>query len=126
MKFIRGLMKGEPPVVFGDGKQTRDFTFIENVVQANMLALDAPTGPAIGMTFNVGTGAETEINYLLELISQELGKPANPRYEPARSDDIRNSLADITLARRFLGYKPTVTLEEGVSRTVKYYLEHEA
>jgi nucleoside-diphosphate-sugar epimerase len=111
--------------VFGDGKQTRDFTFIENVVQANMLALDAPTGPAIGMAFNVGTGVETEINRLLELILQELGKKVKPRYEPARADDIRNSLADITLARRFLGYKPEVTLEEGVARTVRYCLEHE-
>ena len=126
MKFIQALMKGESPVVFGDGKQTRDFTYIENVVRANELALEAPTGPAIGMAFNVGTGQETEINELLEMIAREIGTTAKPRYEPARPDDIKHSLADITLARRFLGYKPEVTMEEGVARTVKYYLEHEA
>ena len=125
VKFIRSLAKGEAPVVFGDGTQTRDFTYIDNVVRANLLALEAPTGPAIGMAFNVGTGVETEINGLLALIAQEMGTNVKPRFEPARSDDIRNSLADITLARRFLGYKPDVTLEEGVARTVKYYQENE-
>ncbi len=125
VKFIRALANGEQPVIFGDGKQTRDFTYIDNVVRANLLALEAPAGPAIGMAFNVGTGMETELNGLLERIGQEMGKRVEPRYEPARPDDIRHSLADITLARRFLGYKPDVTLEEGVVHTVRYYMEHE-
>jgi UDP-glucose 4-epimerase len=125
VRFIRTLAGGETPIIFGDGKQTRDFTYVQNVVRANELALEAPTGPAMGMVFNVGTGVETEINKLLELIAREMNKSVKPRHEPARPDEIRHSLADITLARRFLGYKPEVTLEEGVARTMSYCLENE-
>jgi nucleoside-diphosphate-sugar epimerase len=125
VKFIRALARGETPVIFGDGTQTRDFTYIGNVVRANLQALEVPTGPAIGMAFNVGTGLETELNELLETIARAMGKPATARHEPGRPDDIQHSLADITLARRFLKYSPETTLEKGITETVRYYVENE-
>ena len=126
VKFIHALAAGNPPIVFGDGKQTRDFTYIANVVQANLRALETPDEAVLGKVFNVGTGAETEIAQLLELIAKKMGKSANPQYMDPRPDDIRSSLADITLARRFLKYEPEVSLEQGVEETVKYYLENES
>ncbi len=125
VKFIRSLSIDEPPLVFGDGKQTRDFTYVANVVHANMLALEASDGLVVGKVFNVGTGLETEVGQLLELISREMGKSIEPRREEPRPDDIRSSLADITLARRFLKYEPKVSLEAGIAETVKFYLENE-
>ena len=126
VKFIRALAAGTPPVIFGDGKQTRDFTYIENVVQANLLAIEVPDETVLGKVFNVGTGVETEINELLELIARKMGKSVEPEHRQARSDDIRSSLADITLARRFLKYTPKTSLEEGIEATVKYYLQNES
>lgn len=124
VKFIRSLSIGEPPLVFGDGKQTRDFTYVANVVQANMLALEASDESVVGKVFNIGTGIETEVGQLLELISREMGKSIESQREEPRPDDIRSSLADITLARRFLKYEPMVSLETGIVETVKFYLEN--
>ena len=107
------------PVIFGDGEQSRDFTFVENAVQANLLACEAPN--VSGRTFNVGTGGRFTLNETVELLGKISGKPLKPKYEPPREGDIRDSQADITQARLCLGYDPPVTFEEGLARTFDWY-----
>jgi nucleoside-diphosphate-sugar epimerase len=121
-RFITALRDAAEPVVFGDGEQSRDFTYIENVVQANLLACEAPK--ASGLVFNVGTGDRFTLNETLRLLAKVSGKPARPRYDPPRAGDIRDSQADITLARTLLGYNPTVGFEEGLGRTWRWYASH--
>jgi UDP-glucose 4-epimerase len=117
--FITAMLAGKPPVVFGDGRQSRDFVFVANVVQANLLAADAP-GVA-GRTFNVADGRRIDLLRLIELLNQLLGTQVQPRHEPARVGDVRESLADITQARKCLGYEPKVDFEEGLRRSIEYY-----
>jgi UDP-glucose 4-epimerase len=115
-KFINRLLARERLTVFGDGEQSRDFTYIENVIQANMLALRAPG--AAGRVFNIGCGAHFSLNYLIKTLEKLTGIEAQVDYLPARHGDVRNSLADITAAGRVLGYRPQVSFEEGLSRTI--------
>jgi len=119
-RFITALQNGAQPVVFGDGEQSRDFTYVENVVEANLLACEAPK--ASGLVFNVGVGGRFTLNQTLQLLEKIAGKPAKPRYEPPRQGDILHSQADIALARKLLGYNPRVSFEEGLRRTWKWYL----
>jgi UDP-glucose 4-epimerase len=105
--------------MFGDGEQSRDFTFVENAVQANLLACEAPN--VSGKTFNVGTGARFTLNQTVRLLAKISGKTLVAKYEPPRDGDIRDSQADITQAREYLGYDPQVTFEEGLSRTFEWY-----
>jgi nucleoside-diphosphate-sugar epimerase len=123
-RFSTAFLDSTPPVVFGDGEQTRDFTFVENAVQANILACEAPS--ASGRTFNVGTGHAVSLNQVLQMLQKASGKKLETKYEPAREGDIRDSLADIRLAREFLGYEPTVLFEEGLERTYAWYQAHHA
>jgi len=118
-RFCVALLEGEQPVVFGDGEQSRDFTHIENAVNANLLACEAPN--ASGLVFNVGTGGRYTLNHTLRLLEKISGKRANPRYDPPREGDIRDSQADIGLARTILGYEPRVGFEEGLRRTWEWY-----
>ena len=118
-RFITALLDGAQPVVFGDGQQSRDFTSVDNVVDANLRACEAPN--ASGMVFNVGTSSRYTLNQTLELLGKIAGKPANPRYDPPRDGDIRDSQADIGLARKVLGYQPRVGFEEGLRRTWEWY-----
>ena len=118
-RFITALLGSTAPVVYGDGEQSRDFTYVENVAQANLLACDAPN--VSGMVFNVGTGHSHTLNQTLHLLEKIAGKPANARYDPPRPGDIRHSQADISLARRLLGYEPRVNFEEGLRRTWEWY-----
>jgi len=111
-------------VVFGDGEQTRDFTFVENAVQANLLACEAPN--ASGKVFNVGTGGRTSLNKVLKALGKITGKTLEAKYEPARDGDIRDSQADISQAREYLGYDPQVDFEEGLSRTFEWYRSSQA
>jgi nucleoside-diphosphate-sugar epimerase len=120
-RFITALQDGEQPVVFGDGEQSRDFTYVENVVDATLRACEAPE--ASGKVFNVGTGGRFTLNQTLKLLEKISGKPARPRYEPPRTGDILDSQADISLARRLLGYEPRVGFEEGLRRTWEWYRE---
>jgi UDP-glucose 4-epimerase len=120
-KFCTAFLEGTEPVVFGDGEQTRDFTYIENVVQATLQACTAPG--ASGKVINVGTGSRISLNETLELLRQLSGSRLEAKYEPAREGDIRDSQADITLGRELLGYQPTVDFAEGLRRTFAWYQE---
>ncbi len=115
-KFIGRLLKNQPIVVFGDGEQSRDFTYVDNVVQANLAALEA--GGASGKVFNIGCGARTSLNALIKMLETITGRTAEVRHEPARPGDVRHSLADISYAREILGYRPLVDLEAGLRLTV--------
>ena len=123
-RFSTAFIDSTSPVVFGDGEQTRDFTYVENAVQANILACEAPS--ASGRTFNVGTGHAVSLNQVLEMLQKASGKTLETKYEPSREGDIRDSLADIRLAREFLGYEPTVLFEEGLERTYAWYQANHA
>lgn len=121
-RFSTSFLDSTPPVVFGDGEQTRDFTYVDNAVQANILACEAPS--ASGRTFNIGTGQAVSLNQVLQMLQKVSGKSLETKYEPSREGDIRDSLADINLAKEFLGYEPTVLFEEGLERTYAWYQSH--
>ena len=123
-RFSAAFLDSTPPVVFGDGEQTRDFTYVDNAVLANILACEAPS--ASGRTFNVGTGHAVSLNQVLQMLQKASGKTLETKYEPSREGDIRDSLADIRLAREFLGYEPAVLFEEGLERTYAWYQAHHA
>ena len=123
-RFAAAFLEEQPPVVYGDGEQTRDFTYVDNAVQANLLACEAPSAP--GAVFNVGTGARVSLNQTLEQFQRISGKKLEVKYEPAREGDIRDSQADITKAREVLGYEPSVMFEEGLERTFEWYRVHHA
>ena len=118
-RFSTAFLDSTPPVVFGDGEQTRDFTYVDNAVQGNILACEAPS--ASGRTFNIGTGHAVSLNQVLQMLQKTSGKTLETKYEPSREGDIRDSLADIRLAKEFLGYEPTVLFEEGLERTYSWY-----
>lgn len=119
--FTTALIDGRRPTIYGDGHQTRDFTYVENNVLANILAATTDR-PVAGRVINAACGTSYSLLDLLRIIGQELGKPANPIFEPARAGDVRHSLADISLARELLGYEVTVGFEEGLRRTIQWYL----
>ena len=118
-KFCSAFLEDTPPVVFGDGEQTRDFTYVENAVQANLLACEAPS--VSGKVFNVGVGGRVSLNEVVRALGKISGKTLETKYEPPRDGDIRDSQADITQARELLGYEPQVSFEEGLSRTYEWY-----
>jgi len=123
-KFCSGFLDGTQPVIFGDGEQSRDFTFVENAVSANLLACEAPN--ASGRVFNVGTSARVTLNETVALLAKLTGNRLETKYEPARDGDIRDSQADITQAREILKYEPLVDFEEGLRRTLDWYRESQA
>jgi len=118
-KFCTAFLEDTQPVIFGDGEQTRDFTYVDNAVQANLLACEAPN--VSGKVFNVGVGGRFSLNQTVTLLSNISGKKLEPKYEPARDGDIRDSQADISQAREFLGYEPSVAFDEGLRRTFEWY-----
>ena len=118
-RFITALLAGESPTIFGDGTQSRDFTFVEDVVEANVLAMDAPG--AAGQVLNVAHGERTTVNGLLEQLGAVTGVRVEPRYAPPRAGEVRHSLADVSRARRVLGWEPRVDLREGLLRTVEHF-----
>jgi len=117
--FSAMLSEGRTPTVFGDGRQTRDFTYVTDVVQACMLASERPS--VSGEVFNIGTGRGTSLLQLIDALNKELGTNATPRHAEPRAGDIRHSRADIGKARRLLGYEPAVPFEEGLAKTVAWY-----
>jgi nucleoside-diphosphate-sugar epimerase len=119
--FCRTMLAGEQPTIYGDGEQSRDFTFIENVVHANLLAGDAPAAKVAGQMMNLATGQRITLNQTYEILRELTGYTGKPAYAEGRSGDIRDSLADISLAKKLLGYEPVVDFREGLRRTVDWY-----
>jgi UDP-glucose 4-epimerase len=120
-KFITVMLRGEQPTIYGDGEQSRDFTFIDNVVEGNLLACKAPAAKAAGQAFNVATGRRITLNETFKVLQSLTSYSGQPRYEAERGGDIKHSLADISKAEAGLAYKPSVDFEEGLRRTVEWY-----
>jgi nucleoside-diphosphate-sugar epimerase len=120
-KFIAQMLNGEPPTILGDGTQSRDFTYIENAVEANLLAVKAPASQVAGQVFNVATGKRADLNQAFQLLKKIIGFPGEVKYGPSRSGDVKHSLADLSRAEKHLGYTPKVDFEEGLRRTVEWY-----
>ncbi len=120
--FMQALKEGTPPTINGDGKQTRDFTFVENAVQANMLAFFAEE-PAVGEVFNVACGERIDLNFLWEKLKEVAGSELEANYGPPRKGDVRDSLADISKADKLLGYKPRFSVAEGINLTWKEFIK---
>ncbi len=119
--FCRRMLAGEPITIFGDGEQSRDFTYIDNIVHANLLAAAAPAEKVSGRMMNVATGSRITLNEIVRILRELTGYNGQPAYEPARAGDIHDSLADNGLAGELLGYTPTVDFREGLRRTVEWY-----
>jgi nucleoside-diphosphate-sugar epimerase len=124
-KFITAYLKDEEPVIFGDGTQSRDFTFIENVVYANLLACTADK-KAAGHVMNVACGERITLLELAKVVRDELGKTKTPRHEPMRAGDVMHSHADIARARALLGFQPQVLFKDGMKRTIEWYKSNRA
>ncbi len=120
-KFITQMLAGEQPTIFGDGEQSRDFTYIDNTVDANLLACEAPAAQVAGQIINVATGRRISLNQTFNALQKLTGYSGNPKYSPEREGDIKHSLADISRAQKSLGYVPKVNFEEGLRRTVGWY-----
>jgi UDP-glucose 4-epimerase len=120
-KFCTVMLKGEKPTIYGDGEQSRDFTYIDNAVQANLLAAVAPRESVAGKVFNIATGRRITLNQVVEVLRSITGYTGGVNYAPEREGDIKHSLADISLAQQHMGYKPEVQFEEGLRRTVEWY-----
>jgi nucleoside-diphosphate-sugar epimerase len=119
--FCRRMLEGEQPTIYGDGEQSRDFTYIDNVVHANLLAAGAPAEKVSGQMMNVATGVKITLNETFEILCELTGYSGEPAYAEGRAGDIRDSLADIGLAEELLGYRPLVDFREGLRRTVDWY-----
>lgn len=119
--FITALLEGQQPKIYGDGEQTRDFTFIKNVVHGNLLAAEAPAADVAGKTFNVANGKTISLNQMLSMLNELLGTDVKATFEDARVGDVRDSLADISGARKCLGYEPVVSFEEGLKQSIDFY-----
>jgi nucleoside-diphosphate-sugar epimerase len=117
--FISSLCDGRAPTIHGDGEQTRDFTYVANVVDGVLRACDAPE--ANGQVINVATGGRISLNQLFETIRTLVGSTVRPVYGPPRAGDVRDSQADISKATRLLGYAPVTSFEEGLRRTIDWY-----
>jgi UDP-glucose 4-epimerase len=119
--FVDALLAGEAPVVHGDGAQSRDFTFVADTVRANLLAAEAPAAACAGRVFNIARGRPVSVLDLLGALGEAQGQAVTPRHAPARAGDVRHSHADISAAREGLGYEPSVSLEEGLARTLAWF-----
>src|ERR1700723_212754 len=120
-KFITLMLTGQQPTMFGDGEQSRDFTYIDNAVDANLLACKAPAGKVAGKVFNVATGRRVTLNETFKLLQNLTSYTGSPLHGAERGGDIKHSLADISQAEQCLGYKPAVGFETGLQRTVAWY-----
>jgi UDP-glucose 4-epimerase len=119
--FCRKMLAGEQPTIYGDGEQSRDFTYIDNVVHANLLAAAAPAERASGQVMNTATGSRSTLNQTFSILRELTGFKGEVAYDEPRAGDIRDSLADIRRAQDLIGYRPTVDFREGLRRTVEWY-----
>ena len=120
-KFITQMLDDQQPTIFGDGTQSRDFTYIDNVVHANLLAAKAPASEVAGQVFNVATAARSDLNQTFELLKKIIGYGGGVGYEPERAGDVKHSLADLSRSQKHLGYRPQIHFEEGLRHTVDWY-----
>lgn len=120
-RFITRMLNGEAPIIYGDGEQSRDFTFVDNVLEANVRAADSD---ASGISVNIACGKRFTLNELVRTLNRILATEIEPRYEAARSGDVRDSQADIQLATRTIGYQVQLAFEEGLERTVEWFRRH--
>jgi UDP-glucose 4-epimerase len=120
-KFALQMLKGEQPTIFGDGTQSRDFTYIDNAVSANLLACKAPAADVAGRVFNCATGKRIDLNETFQILKKLTNYKGEVKYGPERGGDIKHSLADLSRTEKHLGYKPQVEFEEGLRRTVDWY-----
>jgi len=120
-KFITQMLNGEQPTIFGDGSQSRDFTYIDNVISANLLAAKAPALRVAGQVFNVGTGTRVNLKEIFRLLKQIIGYGGQVNYAPERAGDVKHSVADLSQIEEQLGYHPLVDIELGLRRTVEWY-----
>jgi UDP-glucose 4-epimerase len=118
-KFIDALLQGRPPIIFGDGEQSRDFTYIENVVQANLLAMSAEH--LHGEAINIACGKRISLNQLLNVLKEILGSKLSPIYQEPRQGDVKHSLADIRKGKEIINYEPIVGIEIGLKKTVEFF-----
>ncbi|HEY7615569.1 MAG TPA: GDP-mannose 4,6-dehydratase, partial [Terriglobales bacterium] len=120
-KFITQMLQGEQPTIFGDGEQSRDFTYIDNAVSANLLACKAPGKDVAGRVFNVATGRRVNLRETFHALKKLTGYTGEVKFAPERAGDVKHSLADIARAEKHLGYKPLVHFEDGLRKTVEWY-----
>jgi len=120
--FVTAILKDEPPTIYGDGEQSRDFTYVDNVVQANLLAARAEQTK--GEVINIACGLSVTVNEIIAMINDTLGKKVKPNYTDPRPGDVKHSLADITLAEKIIGFKPVVTFNEGLQKAIEWYREN--
>jgi UDP-glucose 4-epimerase len=120
--FVTSVIHGKSPIVYGDGEQSRDFTYIDNVVHANLLA--AKASKVSGEVVNIACGQRVTINQIIELISRTLGKEVKPDYRPVRPGDVKHSLASIELARQVIGYEPVISFQDGLQKAIAWYKDN--
>jgi len=120
--FVTAILKDEPPTVFGDGEQSRDFTYVDNVVEANLVAARAEH--TAGEVVNIAYGQAITVNDVIDMVNELVGKNIKPIYDAPRPGDVRHSLADITLAQKLIGFKPTVSFKEGLQKAISWYREN--
>lgn len=120
--FVSRMLRGQPPIIYGDGEQSRDFCYIDNVVEANLLAARAAN--LAGQVVNIACGERITLNAIVALINRQLGTNLVPRYEPPRAGDVRHSLAALDRARSVLGYEPRIMFAEGLERSIAWYRRH--
>ena len=120
--FVTSILKDEPPTIYGDGEQSRDFTYIDNVVEANLLA--ARTEQTAGEVINIACGQRVTVNEIIDMINDLVGKNVKPKYVDSRPGDVKHSLADITLAAKLIGFKPKVSFREGLRLAIDWYREN--
>jgi UDP-glucose 4-epimerase len=120
--FVTKIIKNKPPTVYGDGEQSRDFTYIDNVVHANLSA--ARAAKLSGEVVNIACGQRITVNEIIRMINKILGKSVQPKYEPSRPGDVKHSLASIELAKKVIGYKPVISFGDGLERAIAWYREN--
>lgn len=120
-KFITAILNDRPPIIYGDGKQSRDFTYVNNVVRANILAAESKIA---GQVINIACNKKINLNQIIALINKILDKKIKPVYQAKKPGDIRYSLADITMAKKLLNYRPEIDFEQGLKKTIEWYRSH--
>ena len=121
--FAEAVLTGKPPVINGDGQHSRDFTYVDNAVRANILSLFTEEKEAVNTVYNIACGHQTSLNELFDALRKEAGSSLEAVYGPERTGDVKHSLADISKATKLLGYQPLITVNEGLTRTFQWYKE---